>query len=145
VKNDVFIGGASDGARFSVPDSYYEWKLPIPTEPHGCEKFSTDFPLYTNELYRREYIAFGGSGSHRSFFVKEGLSIEAAFDRLLQHYQPAPAESETLNVLRQVARLSEARIPAHMAPAQLDEIRDLVGAELWRLAKARKEREVAGC
>jgi len=54
-------------------------------------------------------------------------------------------DQETLDVLRKVARLSEARIPAHMAPDQLDKIRDLVGAELWRLAKARKEREVAGC
>jgi len=49
-------------------------------------------------------------------------------------------DHETLAVLRQVARLSEARIPAHIAPAQLDRIRDLVGAELWRLPRLSRAR-----
>jgi len=54
-------------------------------------------------------------------------------------------DEETIDVLRKVARLSEERIPAHMAPARLDMIRQVVGCELWRLAKVRNERQVAEC
>jgi len=54
-------------------------------------------------------------------------------------------DQETVMVLCQVARLSDKKIPAHMAPDRLQLIRDLVGAELWRLSMARNEGQVAGC
>lgn len=70
----LFIGGAEDGRRINVPDG--QTRVRVPRIDQGLSE----------TLYRREQLA--SPSQHYVVFVENGLTLDAALQKLITHYCP---------------------------------------------------------